>query len=441
MKNRIQQSLSNLPASLSRWPQRRWIIAGCGGIAFASMMTAFALTPDSGKDVNLETVLEQLAPTTTTLVSEENDSYLREEAIRSSDTLSSLTARLGISDKESLSFIKNDPDCSQISRQLRPGKTVTAKTNANGELMALHFPLNEKDSMLVVEKSNTGLHASKQTISAETRVVIKSGKIQSSLFETTDAVGIPDSIAIQLAEIFSADIDFHRDLRKGDQFSLVYETLQHQGQVVRSGRILSAEFTNNNKTYSAFWFQTNDGKGAYYTADGKTLRKAFLRSPLEFSRITSSFSNARLHPVLNIVRAHKGIDYGAPTGTKVRSVADASVEFVGRQGGYGNLIILKHQGDYSTAYGHLSAFAPGLKKGSRVSQGDTIGYVGQTGLASGPHLHYEFRVHSQQVNPLAIDLPTALPLQAAETTNFMKATAPLKEQIKLAKQIDFTSVE
>ena len=295
--------------------------------------------------------------------------------------------------------------------------------------------------MLVIEKNEKGFSASKETIALEVHNVLKSGTIQSSLFEATDAVGIPDSIATQLAEIFSAEIDFYRDLRKGDQFSLVYETLSHQGQVIRSGRILSAEFVNNKKAHTAYWFQTGDGKGGYYTADGKSLKKAFLRSPLEFSRVTSGFSNARLHPVLNVVRAHKGIDYGAPTGTKVRAVADATVEFVGRQGGYGNMIILRHQGNYSTVYGHLNGFTTGLKKGTKISQGDTIGYVGQTGLASGPHLHYEFRVKSQQVNPLAVSLPTATPLNASQISLFQAAKTPLHAQINLAKQIDFTSVE
>ncbi|MBV5349858.1 M23 family metallopeptidase, partial [bacterium] len=195
------------------------------------------------------------------------------------------------------------------------------------------------------------------------------------------------------------------------------------------------------KNYSAYWFQTEDGKGGYYSTDGKNLRKAFLRSPLEFSRVTSGFSNSRFHPVLQISRAHKGVDYGAPVGTKVRSVADGNVEFAGVQGGYGKLIVLKHQGSFSTAYGHLSGFAPNIKKGARVSQGDTIAYVGQTGLASGPHLHYEFRVNSQQVNPLAVTLPTAIPLEASQISRFKAATEPLRANLVLAKQIKTAAIE
>ena len=419
----------------------RLAVAGVGGISLLGMMTAFALPPTIDNEIELETVLEQLATSSVVLSHESSGSYLREEFVRSSDTISSLLLRLGVADKAALEFIKHDQTAGLISRQLRPGKIVTAKTGHASDLMTLYFPLNEKDSMLVIEKNGKGFSASKEAIALEVHNVLKSGTIQSSLFEATDAVGIPDSIATQLAEIFSAEIDFYRDLRKGDQFSLVYETLSHQGQVIRSGRILSAEFVNNKKAHSAYWFQTEDGKGGYYTADGKSLKKAFLRSPLEFSRITSGFSNARLHPVLNIVRAHKGIDYGAPTGTKVRAVADATVEFIGRQGGYGNMIILKHQGNYSTVYGHLNGFAAGLKKGTKISQGETIGYVGQTGLASGPHLHYEFRVKSQQVNPLAVSLPAATPLNSSQIALFQAAKNPLHAQMSLAKQINFTSVE
>ena len=295
--------------------------------------------------------------------------------------------------------------------------------------------------MLVVERRGGGFVSTEQVLRLETQTVVKSVEIRSSLFGATDAAGIPDAIATQLAEIFSGDMDFNRDLRKGDRFSLVYETLTHHGQPFRTGRILSAELVSGQKTLSAYWFQSESEKGAYYTADGKNLRKAFLRSPLEFSRITSNFANSRLHPVLQTWRAHKGIDYGAPTGTRVRSVADGTVESAGWQGGYGNLIVIRHQGAYSTAYGHLSGFFPGIRKGSRVSQGDTIAYVGQTGLATGPHLHYEFRINNQQTNPLALTLPTSIPLEASQMSRFKTASAPLRAQLELAKQIKVAAIE
>jgi len=214
------------------------------------------------------------------------------------------------------------------------------------------------------------------------------------------------------------------------------QLINHKNAVVvdvRTGRILAAEFINDGRTYSAVWFDDGDGKGGYYTADGKNIRKAFLRSPLEFSRITSGFSSARFHPVLQEIRAHKGIDYGAPTGTRVRATGDGIVESIGRQGGYGNLVVLRHQSQYQTAYGHLSGFASGLRKGSRVSQGDVIGYVGSTGLATGPHLHYEFRVGGVHRNPLTVALPTALPLEANQLARFREQTQAMTQRIDMVR--------
>lgn len=438
-KSRI---LAHSHPAIERLLRHRWLAASLGSAALLAMVTAFALAPsEDANRVQLRTVLEQLSLPATTVVDAENPTFLREEFVQRSDTFYSLIARLGISDQEALDFIRQNEQAQVIARQLRPGKVVTAKTGEHGKLIALYFPLNSKDTMVVVERRGDGFVASQESLQLEPRTVIKSGEISSSLFGATDALDIPDAIAIQLAEIFAGDIDFYRDLRKGDKFSLVYETFTHRGQPVRSGRILAAEFINDQKTYNAFWFQAEDGKEAYYTADGKTLRKAFLRSPLEFSRVTSGFTNARFHPVLKTWRAHKGVDYGAPKGTRVRSVADGTVQFAGRQGGYGNLIILKHQGTYSTAYGHLNGFATGVRKGARVHQGDTIGYVGQTGLATGPHLHYEFRVHSNQVNPLAIKLPVAIPLETSQIAHFKATTGPLRAKLELVNQINLALVE
>lgn len=427
---------ANLRHALKRLLRHPWALAGVSGVALLGMVTASAIAPQ-GQDTpaTIQTVLERLAMPTVTPVDSGAFEYLREEIILRSDTMPSLLSRLGITDPDAIAFLLQNNETKAIARQLRPGKTVSAKTGPDGELLTLFLPLNGKDATLVVERTSNGFSANEKALRLTTQSHFRSGEIASSLFGATDAAGIPDAIAVQLAEIFSGDIDFYRDLRKGDRFTIVYESLTHQGQPVRSGRILAAEFVNNNKTYQAYWFETEEGKGGYYSADGKSLRKAFLRSPLEFSRVTSGFSNARLHPVLNITRAHKGIDYGAPTGTRVRAVADASVEFAGRQGGYGNLIVLKHQGAYSTAYGHLNGFAPGIRKGARVSQGDTIGFVGQTGIATGPHLHYEFRINSQQVNPMALTLPDATPLNASTLQRFKLATESLRPQLDLAKQI------
>ncbi|MBN9421202.1 MAG: peptidase M23 [Candidatus Accumulibacter sp. 66-26] len=422
--------------------KRRLIVGGIGGVALLGMVTAFATAPSTeAPHLELQTIVETLATPATAPISSEGATFLHEELIQRSDTVSSLFNRLGIADREALEFIRLNEMAQAVSRQLRPGKTVSAQTSESGELLSLYFPLNGKDSVLTIRRDGSKFIASEETPELEARTHVKSGEIRSSLFGATDAAGIPDAIATQLAEIFGGDIDFHRDLRKGDRFSLVYETLSHRGQTIRSGRILSAEFTNNQKTYQAFWFSNGNNKGSYYTAEGKSLRKAFLRSPLEFSRVTSGFTTARFHPVLQTWRAHKGVDYGAPIGTRVRTVADGTIEFAGRQNGYGNLVVVRHQGNYSTAYGHLNGFGTNIRKGTRVSQGDLIGYVGKTGLASGPHLHYEFRVNNQQVNPLAVTLPTAIPLEASQIARYKAAVTPLREQLNLAKQISLATAE
>lgn len=441
------EKLENLDSApprntITRLLRHPWVAGGVAGVTLLGMVTASAIAPHSDETpASIQTVLEELSAPTIIPLQTGNPEFLREDRIQRSDTLSSLLSRLGVSDPEAQSFLQQNQDARTISRQLRPGKTVTAKTGPSGELLALYFPLNSKDSMLVVERKAGGFTATEQAMHMSSQVHIKSGEINSSLFGATDDAGIPDAIATQLAEIFSGDIDFHRDLRKGDRFSLVYESLNHNGQHIRSGRILAAEFSNNGKTYQAYWFEAEDGKAGYYSADGKSLRKTFLRSPLEFSRVTSGFSNARFHPVLQVMRAHKGIDYGAPIGTRVRAVADATVDFAGHQGGYGNLVILKHQGTYSTAYGHLNGFAPGIRKGTKVSQGDTIGFVGMTGVATGPHLHYEFRLNSQQINPLAVSLPAAVPLEAAQIQRFRATAESLRPQLELAKQTRMASAE
>jgi murein DD-endopeptidase MepM/ murein hydrolase activator NlpD len=255
------------------------------------------------------------------------------------------------------------------------------------------------------------------------------------LFAATDSAGLSDMVALQLAEIFSSEIDFHRDLRPGDRFGVVYEALYNEGEVVRTGRILAAEFTNDRETYRALYFRDNQGRGGYFTPDGRNVRKAFLRSPLEFSRITSGFSQARLHPVLNVWRAHKGVDYGAPVGTRVRVTADGRVQFVGRQGGYGNLVVVRHNNGYATAYGHLSGFAKGLRPGQRVSQGDIIGFVGKTGLATGPHLHYEFRVGGVHQNPLRFATPPGQPIARDARAAFDETSHTLLERLELIRDM------
>ncbi len=440
MNETTRNHLSRSRPSVERLLRQKWLIAGTGLGALLSMAAALALVPDERVDTpTQESIVEQLNTIGVTLKTEGDAVYLHEEQIRRSDTLSSLITRLGVSDPKVLRFLTQNASTAAIARQLRPGKTVSAETTASGELVSLYFPLNTGEMVSVVKRSGNDFTVTEQPLQLETQTSLKSAEIRSSLFAATDEAGIPDAIAVQLAEILSGDIDFYKDLRQGDRFALVYETFSHKGQPVRTGRILGAEFTNAGETHSAYWYEAANGNSAYFTARGTSLQKTFLKSPLEFSRVTSGYSNARRHPVLNITRAHKGIDYGAPIGTPVRAVADATVEFSGRQGGYGNIVILKHHGTYSTAYGHLKGFASSTRKGAKIKQGETIGYVGQTGLSSGPHLHYEFRINNTQTNPAKVAHLTPEPLKASEATRFKTSIKEAQNLLSLAKQVSLAS--
>lgn len=384
------------------------------------MVAAFGTAPTTQEIGRFQrAVVAPLPLPKSRFIDTQSGSFVREERIQRGDTVASLLSRIGANDAAAMEFLRGNEDSQAIFRQLSPGRSVTGRVGSDGELQQLIFPLNgTKDAALIVEREGDNFNATEKVLSLEHQVVMKSAEIRHSLFGATDAAGIPDAVATQLADIFGGDIDFHRDLRKGDRFSVVYEAMTHMGRLVRTSRILAAEFSNDGRTYRAVWFQGTDSEGGYYTAEGKNIRKAFLRSPLEFSRITSGFSSARFHPVLKEWRAHRGIDYGAPVGTRVKATGDGVVEFVGAQGGYGKIVILRHQGRFATAYGHLSGFASGLRKGAHISQGDIIGYVGATGLATGPHLHYEFRVNGVFQNPLTIALPSAPPLAPNQMANF-----------------------
>lgn len=339
-----------------------------------------------------------------TVLTFDNESFFSEAVIERGDTIQLVLQRLGINEVEAVKYLSNAPEVAPLRASFIAGRRLSANSNNSGQLLQLYFPITNQESALVVARTGTGFTAEVVAERPETHTITKAATITSSLFNATDLAGIPDSIAIQLAEIFSSEIDFHRDLRQGDQLVVSYESLNLRGQPSRTGKILAAEFTNNGRTHHAIWFDRPGQQGEYLSQDGKPLKKSFLRSPLEFSRVSSGFST-RFHPILNTWRAHQGIDYAAPVGTPIRATGNASVEFIGQQRGYGNTVILKHDEQYTTLYAHLSRFPAGLRKGSKVSQGQTIGYVGQTGWATGPHLHYEFRIKGKPVDPLAIKLP------------------------------------
>jgi murein DD-endopeptidase MepM/ murein hydrolase activator NlpD len=313
-------------------------------------------------------------------------------------------------------------------------------TAANGQLLELHLA-NTSSNALHIRRQGDGFVSENAGEALETRVVMRSGRIASSLFAATDSAGVPDSVADQMADIFSTAIDFREDLRKGDTFSVVYTVNYRNGEPVATGKLLAAEFVNAGHAHRAVLFRDPFGHEDYYTPDGQSFKKAFLRSPLPFSRITSGFSMSRFHPVLRTWRAHKGIDYGAPIGTPVKAVSDGTVAFAGQQHGYGNLVVIQHFGVYSTAYGHLSRFAQGLHRGSHVNQGQVVAYVGMTGLATGPHLHYEFRISGVQKNPLALNLPVAHPLSAQYRVNFAASSHAMTANLDLLRGTNIAALD
>jgi murein DD-endopeptidase MepM/ murein hydrolase activator NlpD len=377
----------------------------------------------------------------------------RSDTTRSTDTAGTLLARLGVDDVLAATFLRSDA----LSRKVllgRSGRSINAETVTGQGLKRLVARWStEEDGQfkrLVVERQGNAFSSRLEsaTLTASTRLA--SGTIQSSLFAATDDAKIPDAVATQLAEIFSGDIDFHRALRKGDRFSVVYETLEGDGEPLRSGRMLSAEFVNNGKMHQAMWFQdpvsqngvaalANPGKGAYYTMDGQSLRRAFLASPMAFSRITSGFK-MRLHPILQTMRAHMGIDYGAPTGTPVRTVGNGVVEFAGVQNGFGNVVFVRHGQQNVTVYAHLSHVD--VRKGQSVDQGQKIGAVGSTGWATGPHLHFEFRVNGQHKDPATLARQSeATPVTAASKPTFDEQARLNRVALAAAASMETTSAQ
>ena len=439
MQTDKSEILTQMTAQQERKFKLRWLVA-LSSLPLFGMVAAFGLAPQTDTtNTPIHSVVENLVLPTALQTDTVMAVYSREEPIQRGDTLASLLSRLNVNDPDALRFLKTHKEAASLY-QLKPGKTVQARTTEEGDLISMRY-ISSDGKLLQIEKQGNEFKAVERDAHLEQRVLMKSGSVRSSLFAATDAVNLPDSVATQMAEIFSTDIDFHQDLRKGDKFTVVYETFYNQGELVKVGRLLAAEFINNGKPYRAVYFQDPKGQGDYYTPEGKNLRKAFLRSPLEFSRISSGFTTSRFHPVLQTLRAHKGIDFAAPTGTRIRATADGTVVTAGAERGYGNFILLQHHGKFSTAYGHLSAFAKGLRRGSKVKQGEVIGYVGMTGLATGPHLHYEFRIADVQHNPLSMDIPTSFPILAQYKTLFTVATKSLLGRLELLRGTNLAFLE
>lgn len=432
----MQVNKNGILAESAQQPSRPKRIPLSIAVFIASALAVVAATADPpGADAppfEQETIVEQLgAPGIEAIDAGPTLPYVYNERILPGDTLQSIFRRLGIEDTEAWTFLNNNGDMRAVLRQLRAGRSLVAMVAPDGELVSLNLPISRGSERFIVKRDGDSFTVSGgEAVELETLVEMRAGTITHSLFGATDSAGVPDSVASRFAEIFGTQIDFSRDIRSGDQFSVVYETVYDNGVPIRTGRILAAEFKNQGKAHRVILHREADGNEAYYTPDGRGLNQAFLRYPLEFTRISSNFGR-RMHPIHKRWRSHNGTDFAAPTGTPIMASSDGRVRFVGNQNGYGKTIIVEHRDGYSTLYAHLNGFARGLKSGQRVRQGDMIGYVGMTGWATGPHLHYEIRVNNVPRDPMKIALPPVKPLQSKELAAFRNAAEPMLARLDL----------
>jgi len=464
LKNGLTQAAQDvltLAAQIVKQHPRR-IVAALAALMLGGTGATFAvanLAPDAS-DLPVRTVVEAVqalpAPTLADALNVDALRLYRSDITRPTDTAETLLKRLGVVDPAAAAFLRADR-LTQQTLMGRTGRNVTLEAGSNNNLIKLTARWSPEDDgmfkRLTISKTADGYQSSVETLPMTASSRLASGSIASSLFAATDDARIPDAIAIQLAEIFSGDIDFHRALRKGDRFSVVYETLEGDGEPLRAGRVLSAEFVNAGKSFQAMWFQEpattgvtanstashNLTRGGYYNLTGESLRRSYLASPMEFSRVSSGFK-MRFHPILQTWRAHLGVDYAAPTGTPVRSVGDGTVEFAGVQNGFGNVVIVKHRNNHTTVYAHLSRIF--VKQGQSIGQGQNVGAVGATGWATGPHLHFEFRVNGVHHDPLTIARQSeAVPVATAFKPAFQKSAEQVRAQLTAAASMLSGSVQ
>lgn len=347
----------------------------------------------------------------------------REVKVAKGDTLSTLFAKVGLPANVVHDVLASSKQAKQFS-QLKHGQVLQFEFDKDGALALLHTKVNNLESIRLA-RTDKGFTFEREISKPVVRTAYAHGVINSSLAASAQRAGLSHSMTMDMARVLGYDIDFAQDIRPGDEFDVVYEQKVMDGKVVGTGNILSARFTNRGKTYTAVRYTNKQGNTSYYTADGNSLRKAFIRTPVDFARISSRFSAGRKHPILNKIRAHKGVDYAAPRGTPIKAAGDGKVLLAGRRGGYGNTVIIKHGNAYQTLYGHMQGFAKGVTTGSTVKQGQVIGYIGTTGLSTGPHLHYEFQVNGVHVDPLSQKVPMADPIAKAERQRFLQQSKPL----------------
>ncbi|MCO5101302.1 MAG: M23 family metallopeptidase [Burkholderiaceae bacterium] len=396
-----------------------------------------------------QTVIDSLSIAWPSLHGEPEETFVRAERIQRGETLASLLDRLGATDPEFHKYVASNPLARKLL-QLPSGRTVTADVDSAGRVRSLQYRFGSLDPnsaqparRLTIERHDEGFHVTEEPVPIERQVATGIAEIQTTLFAAIDASGIPDAVASQIADILEDKVDFSRDLRRGDRLRVLYEMIRESDSLdpPAVGRVLALEFDNDRSRHEAVWFERRAGQGEYFAFDGRSLKRSFLRQPVEFSRISSGFQPARMHPILKYTREHKGTDFAAPIGTKVRSSGDGVIEFIGQQRGYGNVIVVGHRHEIRTLYAHLNGFARDLSVGARVAQGEVIGYVGATGVATGPHLHYEFIVDGENVDPMTIAMPGSTPLDKGEMQRFSAQVETLRTRLAQLQDTKLASFE
>jgi murein DD-endopeptidase MepM/ murein hydrolase activator NlpD len=409
------------------WSRERWILAGT---AFLLVILSALVIPAWAGAMKKQTVVSNAAPvvhsvvplalprmdpaTVKPLVPVEQWQTVQ---VQPGQTLADIFLAQGLSMTD-LQHVIDGAGSTKVFHQIKPGQEFQFLVSSDHVLKGVRFDKDEAN-IATLRLDGASPQLTTQTRDVQRREHIAHGLIDGSLFGAASKAGMSNAMVLKLAEVFKFDIDFVQDLRVGDNFTVVYDDVYSDGSFLREGDIVAAEFMNQGKRYTAYRYKNTDGKYSYFSEEGRPLTGSFLRIPVDFTRISSQFSAGRMHPILGKMRAHKGVDYAAPTGTPIHAAGDGVVKFRGWMNGYGNFVVIQHNATISTAYGHMSRFA-NLRVGQRVSQGSTIGFVGMTGLATGPHLHYEFRVNNQQRDPQTVTLPKPEPLPAAQLAKFKK---------------------
>lgn len=429
-----QRLLSAGLSNIRRWQREHWLSAGLiatATVAVLSIIPGFAATgPQAFASSSASWLRQSLSlpqPVRTLRAAAVQPTKWQSVVVRPGQTMAAVFETLNLS-RTLLHRLLQHPGAQQALTRIRPGDQFDFEI-ADGELRALRFSKDEA-TRVVLRVADDQISESVQSRPLEHRVLMASGTIEDSLYNAADTAGMSTASILELAKVFGYDIDFAQDLRVGDQFHVVYEEVWRDGERLRSGDILAATFVNQGRRFEVFRYVFADGRSEYYDGEGRPTKKSFLRMPIEFARISSRFSSARKHPILGRTRAHRGVDYAAGSGTPIMSAGEGKIQFAGWKNGYGRTIIVQHANNITTLYGHMSKLGK-FRTGQRVRQGDVIGYVGMTGLASGPHLHYEFRVGGVHRDPLKVTLPKPQPLPASEFGRFRLQTQPLVAQLAL----------